>query len=300
MSERRRKHSIGHYAVDVPRQILSHHDPISLKLGRLGAAIVFQARKRLGSPPKIVEAEGIRINGRHDAGGVSNLVYFGRRFEYDEILFVERYLRAGDQVVDGGANIGLFSLVVADVVGPTGKVWAYEPSSTTNDRLLENVELNALSQIVPRRAALGPTQTTMSFTMGWDVSNGLVDDVSSSGPVETVDVVPLDDELAGQGHFALVKLDLEGGELGALRGAVTLLSEGRIDVLLVEAFDHQMRRVGDTRAELLDELRGHGYAFFDYKADRAGGLQSADPPQDGNFLAIRHDAVAEVRSRLES
>ena len=73
MSERRRKHSIGHYAVDVPRQILSHHDPISLKLGRLGAAIVFQARKRLGSPPKIVEAEGIRINGRHDAGGVSNL-----------------------------------------------------------------------------------------------------------------------------------------------------------------------------------------------------------------------------------
>lgn len=298
MTERRRKHSLAHYAIDVPRQILSHRDPISLKLGRLAAAMVFQTRKRLGAPPAVVESEGIRIHGRHDAGGVSNLVYFGRRFEYDEILFVERYLRAGDRVVDGGANIGLFSLVVADVVGPTGKVWAYEPSSNTNDRLAENVELNALSQIIPRRAALGPTQTTMSFTMGWDVSNGLVDDASSSGPVETVDVVPLDDELDGEGNLALVKLDLEGGELGALRGAATLLSEGRIDVLLVEAFDHQMRRVGDTRAELLDELRGHGYAFFDYKADQAGGLQPADPPPDGNFLALRQEAIPEVRARL--
>ena len=93
MSARRRKHSLGHYAVDVPRQILSHHDPISMKISRLGAAVLFQARKRLDAAPEIIEVEGIRISGRHDAGGVSNLVYFGRRFEYDEVLFVERYLR---------------------------------------------------------------------------------------------------------------------------------------------------------------------------------------------------------------
>ncbi|NNE73975.1 MAG: FkbM family methyltransferase [Acidimicrobiales bacterium] len=294
---RRRKHSLRHYAVAVPRQIFQHPDPLPVKLRRLGAALIYQARKRLGRPPAVVDAgPGLRVVGTHDAGGVSNLVYFGRYFEYDEIHFLEAFLRPGDRFVDGGANIGLISLIASGLVGSEGHVVAFEPSAQTSARMQQNLALNEVENVTVHIAALGAEAGQMRFSTGWDVSNALVAADHASADTELVDVVALD-EVLEPGPYALTKLDLEGGELAALRGASSLLASGQLATLLVEAFEHQLARLGDRRDDLLDLLRSHGYSFHHYRAsDRR--LIDDDPPARGNFLAIHHDARAMVDQRL--
>src|SRR5262249_50498938 len=77
-----------------------------------------------------------------------------RNFEATERAFANHFLRSGDVFVDVGANIGLFTLIAADRVGPTGKVIAFEPTSTTFDRLLRNVRLNRFSNVQCVKSAL--------------------------------------------------------------------------------------------------------------------------------------------------
>ena len=83
---------------------------------------------------------------------LSKLVY--EQFEVDEIDFVNNFLKEGDIFLDIGANVGLFSLYAAKKVGSTGSVIAFEPAYDTYNRLLENCELNKLSNVRPFKLGL--------------------------------------------------------------------------------------------------------------------------------------------------
>ena len=76
---------------------------------------------------------------------------------------IARLLSPGDVFVDGGANVGLFTLVAAERVGPTGKVVAFEPGRAVRLRLLENVVLNGFSQVEVIPFALSSTAGEAPF-----------------------------------------------------------------------------------------------------------------------------------------
>src|SRR5579863_7040147 len=75
-------------------------------------------------------------------------------FEVGEQAFLKRFLRKGDVFVDVGANIGLFTLLAGGLVGPSGRVYAFEPCSATYQRLMWNVRHSGMSQIACYRLAL--------------------------------------------------------------------------------------------------------------------------------------------------
>ncbi len=282
----------------VPRKIWAHPNNRGRRLRRLGAAVLFQLRKKLGAPPATVAlGAGLRVVADRGGGGVSNLVYFGDYFEYDELHFCERYLRPGDRVIDGGANIGLVSLLLSRWVGDAGRVIAFEPATLATELMRRNLELNGISNVELIAAALGRRPGRMSLIADMDVSNQLVRDAPPGRAIETVAVVRLAD-VAGEPAYALAKLDLEGAELDALRGAEPLLAAGRLPVVLLEAADHQLRRLGGSRTAVLELLRGHRYRFARYDAD-ARRLGFEPRPERGNFLAIRSGHEATVERRLE-
>ncbi len=64
-----------------------------------------------------------------------------------EIHFVRRLLTPGMAVVDVGANFGLYTLTCAHLVGPQGRVWAYEPASFPRYCLASSIEANGLPQV---------------------------------------------------------------------------------------------------------------------------------------------------------
>jgi len=177
-----------------------------------------------------------------------------------------RLLAPGDVFVDGGANVGLFTLVAADRVGAKGKVIAFEPGRAVRLHLIENVALNRLLQVevIPAALSSKPGEAAFRvFDIGGAGLNHLAPTDGESGGLETVALTTLDAALIphDRERLALIKLDLEGAEHEALLGAATILRERRPDLLL-EIEPSHLARMGGSAEAVAALLRGHGYSLF--------------------------------------
>lgn len=169
-------------------------------------------------------------------------------FSPDEADLLTSLVGPGDVVVDGGANIGALTLALAQAVGPTGIVAAFEPQRLTFHCLVANCALNSVTQVMPYQMALG-RERGMLVCPPLDlhqVNNvgGLA--LGGAGTPNTT-VVPLDDFHLPTVH--LIKLDLEGMEGEALAGSTETIARCR-PLLYVEA-DREEKRPA-LEAQLLD------------------------------------------------
>lgn len=172
-------------------------------------------------------------------------------------------LRPGDVFVDGGANIGLFTLRGATAVGSTGRVVACEPAPGTMDLLRANVQLNGFSIIDLHEVALSDSAGTARFTV-FEGGSGLASFApqSEEGRAIEVTVAPLDRLTRRFGdRVALVKLDVEGAEAKAIRGAVALIARSA-PLFLIEIEPEHLARQNSSTNDLMDALRPHGYEAY--------------------------------------
>jgi FkbM family methyltransferase len=173
-------------------------------------------------------------------------------------------LRPGEVVIDAGANIGLFTVLAARHVGPHGRVIACEPSPTTMELLRDNVGRNSFEWVDLREVALAeaPGRLQMHvFTPGSGFSSFAPADAGTSRRVE-VSVTTLDD-VAGDllDRTRIVKLDIEGAELRALRGARRLLEHARPD-FIVELEPEHLERQGSTIEEVQALFEDAAYSAY--------------------------------------
>lgn len=135
---------------------------------------------------------------RANAGGFYSIIYLG---SYDPIL---ARIRPNDVIIDGGANIGVFSIIAARTAR---QVFAVEPNPVNFRYLCRNIELNHAANVTPVRVALG-TREGSGFLEG----EGELSHLSNRGQpvsVTTVDAV-------ANGRATVIKLDIEGAEVMAL------------------------------------------------------------------------------------
>lgn len=172
-------------------------------------------------------------------------------------------LRRGDVFVDGGANIGLFALRGASVVGSTGRVLACEPAPGTMRLLRANVQHNHVPWVDLHALALSDEVGTANFTVFEDGS-GLASFAPPPGAGLTVEVaVETLDRLTspfGRG-VALVKLDVEGAEAKALEGASELIVRSA-PLFLIEVEPDHLARQGSSIDDLMHALQPHGYEAY--------------------------------------
>src|SRR4051812_34436716 len=147
--------------------------------------------------------------------------------EEDVQGFLVEHLRAGASFYDLGANVGYFSLVAARLVGGSGHVRAYEPLPYNAEVLRSNVARNALANVTVVEAAVSASSGEALFEEGPTGQDGHL----GQGTLR-VRTVTLDDEVAdGAPPPTLVKLDIEGAEHDALRGARETLTRHRPVIL---------------------------------------------------------------------
>ena len=146
----------------------------------------------------------------------------------DEIKFLRRLLQPGQQIIDIGANMGVYTLSMARTVGPTGRVWAFEPASSTAALLAQSIAANEFGHVVLEQCALSSASGTLRLALN-DHSelNALVRDGTPSGASEEVQVSTLDEcrERHAWRDIAFVKIDAEGEELNILNGGKRFLAE---------------------------------------------------------------------------
>jgi FkbM family methyltransferase len=198
------------------------------------------------------------------------LIYMGE-FENKERNFVWCYLRPGDVFLDIGANIGVYSLLAACRIAPTGIVHAFEPDPFTFDRLSANVELNGYSNVQLNQIALSDAREQRELLLsinGFSAYNSftkpLFDNIEMQKQI--VECTTLDDYIRSNGiqKIDLIKIDVEGWEIHVIAGGHTLLSRADAPTLLVEFNDVLERNAGFSNNQLYDSLIKLGYSIFRY------------------------------------
>lgn len=165
---------------------------------------------------------------------VGEVAFYKGLKEQPEMQLAQLLIRPGDHCVDVGANIGIYTALLASRVSNSGSVVAYEPAPWLGARLKSN--LCALGNVTIIPLAVGSVRSSARLNRP-DNHDGMA---SLRGDPEfpvmestTVEVVPLSEEpLPEAVHF--LKVDAEGWESEVFRGAMELFRTGRIRASLWE------------------------------------------------------------------
>jgi FkbM family methyltransferase len=177
----------------------------------------------------------------------------------DEIKFLRRLLRPGQQIIDIGANLGVYTLSMAKAVGPTGRVWAFEPASSTAAMLAQSIAANEFGHVVLEQCALSSASGTLRLTLNDNAElNALVRDPAASGASEEVNVSTLDEGLERHGwrDIAFVKIDAEGEERNILNGGKRFLAEQS------PLIEYEIKDENDMHLDLVDHFDALGYRSY--------------------------------------
>jgi FkbM family methyltransferase len=163
------------------------------------------------------------------AGGGKVWRVLGGTYEPEQTLLFERRVKPGDVVLDLGAHIGYYTLLAAGLIGPRGRVFAFEPHPRNAWYLRQHVRMNRCGNVeVVEQAAYDRTGAER-FDPGSGTGTGRV---TRSGAI-SVRAVRLDDFVAERGVIpTVVKIDVEGGERAVLDGGAEVLRRCRPVIFL--------------------------------------------------------------------
>lgn len=183
---------------------------------------------------------------------IQRAIYLGT-YERHELRFLKHYVKRGWICVDVGANVGFYTMNLAKLIGPTGRVEAVEASPANFERLSRNICLNAFTNCHATQAAITDADAPIHFytspkvNSGWgrvDKFDGATDTIEVDG--KTFDSFASDRELT---RVDFLKIDIEGHELRFLSGARRSLQSGVIKRALVEFCGYTLEPQGIFLAE---------------------------------------------------
>ena len=182
-------------------------------------------------------------------------------FEPHVTRAIANTLRPGDTFLDLGANIGYFSLLAASRVGPTGHVIGFEarPDNVSLARL--SVRENGFRNVTLHNLAVSERDSQLRMHAPDHTSLSEVVDGSVEGTEHfvVIQAVALDDALAALPRLDVVKMDIDGGELRAVRGMRGVLRRHR-PKLFFEFAPYVLRELGRCNPTLvLEEILALGY-----------------------------------------
>ncbi len=197
-----------------------------------------------------------------------------RLYEPDIAEVMIRAIAPGDVVLDVGANIGFFTLLMAVLTGPAGRVVSFEPGDDNLTRLRRNIALNGLTNIsvVGRPAWHSTGEVTFYLNRDssgghalWDPGQFPSNALSRANPqLIRMQATTIDAELASLGLAPpkLVKIDTEGAEHAVLQGAAGLLRHHAVPYIIAELHDFGLEAIGSSQQGLRRFMLDYGYETF--------------------------------------
>lgn len=209
-------------------------------------------------------------------------------YEPSETRFVRDTLSVGARFVDVGANIGWFALNAARIVGPEGRVFAFEPRADSVARLAASVAENGFTDRVsvfpcaladrPGRLKIGWARGTDNPGGTWLMASEALLAAHRDDALQETEVRTLDEALDGA-DVDLIKMDVEGAEHLVVRGGIETLRRCRPPILAELSFETLPLVSGVTAEEFVAALAAEGYRCRRL-ADGRPGPNYAPEPRD--------------------
>jgi FkbM family methyltransferase len=171
-----------------------------------------------------------------------------------ERRLLKSILSAGAVVVDAGANIGVYSQFLSRCVGPTGVVHCFEPSPENFSHL--QAATRKLANIRLSQAAVGECsgRSKLYLSDQLNVDHRTYATEGDSRRAVEVDIIALDDYFTVGQRVDLIKMDIQGYELHALRGANRVLADNPAAKLFLEFWPYGIEHAGANWVDLIDIL----------------------------------------------
>jgi FkbM family methyltransferase len=243
--------------------------------GRLSTALRKQLWYAIGAPVLTPWLEGLTVY-VYPGNETSRAIFVAGNYEPNEFFLLAQALRPGMIFVDVGANMGLYTLFAARKVGEAGTVLAIEPSTRECERLLKNVAINSLSNVRLLQKAVSDKCSDADLLVAEDEWSGhnTLGAFAYDTPLATKEIVRTErlDDIVSQEALSrvdVIKMDVEGAEFRALKGAAGILERFR-PLMLLELADGALRHQGCSSTEIWDFFREKGYRLFAF--DRSTGL----------------------------
>ena len=202
-----------------------------------------------------------------------------------ERAIIAKFVEPGMTVVDVGANIGVYTRYFAELVTTGGNVIAIEPDAENFRRLGKQVA--TLPQVRALHAAASDEtgECTLYVSSSLNVDHQTYYSGESRIAV-TVPAVRIDDLVAPGERVDFIKMDIQGAEPIAMRGAQRVLAENPGIALLFEYWPYGIRRSGNDPAAFLDNLRSLGFKLEPLDGTTAQDVGDGEDDYC-NFLARR-------------
>ncbi len=204
--------------------------------------------------------------------GIDFAIYLGGIYERQTKAALRKLVPPASLVLDIGANIGAHTLHLAQLVGPNGRIIAFEPTDFAFRKLSRNLELNP--ELANRVTACGcfltgadADQVPSAIYSSWPLARepGLhakhLGREMGTGSARARSLDSILDELADR-KVQLVKLDVDGFECDVLRGATTLLRNVR-PIFVMELAPYLLEERGTSLEELVSYFVSNDYRFYD-------------------------------------
>lgn len=224
--------------------------------------------------------------------GITGNIYCGLH-EFEDMAFVLHLLRQDDWFIDVGANVGSYTILG----GATGaNVTAIEPLPKTFKILQKNIMINVFPQKVEAlNIGIAAQEGILFFTNYLDTVNHVVPEGTSGSqpvPVSTID------QLCKQECPLLIKIDVEGYELEALKGAADTLKKASLKALIVEINETSSRyKTDEPKISNVEEmLKNYGFFKMKYYPSERILRQSKDlSSRSNNLLFVRDEDFVQER-----
>jgi|GEM_PF-3775045 len=235
-------------------------------------------------PPFITLPEGIVFLDQKDvavSGGLSMGIH-----EPIEIELFRKSIRPGMVVIDIGANLGYYSVIAAGAVGPTGKVFAYEPEEKNFALLSKNTQANAFTWLTPLKIGLSNSKGTNTLYLA-DDHTGIHSFINNRNATRTLTISTetLDDSLKAYGspQVDVIKIDIEGVDILALEGMKETIERSPQLTIFTELYPQAITRLGRKPIELLQIFSDQGFSVSIID-ENTKTIQPLQPSQFEQFI----------------
>ena len=211
--------------------------------------------------PPLTEVDGHKMY--WGSGGIIGALILGT-YEPFETEIVKKEVKKGDIVLDLGANIGYYTLILARLVGEEGRVFAFEPDPANFSWLEKNVEINGYKNVVliPKAVSNETGKIRLYLNKGSRVDQRIYDSHDGRQSIE-IEAIRLDDYFKDyDGKIDFIKMDVQGAEGKALLGMTELLKNNNVKMLM-EFWPRALKNSGVEPEECLKLLTGSDLRLFE-------------------------------------
>ena len=238
----------------------------------IGFGKSYIGKKIINSTNEILKPEYCSIQGhkmfldKHDSLDLS----LNQEYGILETKIIKDEIKSGDIVIDLGAHIGYYTLLLAKYVGTNGKVFAFEPEPSNFSLLKKNILENNYENVILEQKAVSNSNSKIDFWVGQDSSgaNRIYEPKKTNTQkfkTSTVDCIRLDDYFSNYEFFNkinFIKMDLEGAEYHALLGMLSLLRNNTKISILTEFSPNSLHDAGTSPTKFFDLFLDEGFQIY--------------------------------------